>query len=56
MVTLFKASRYQNIGMMKIHVTETKIISLKQTAKNTPTPITKKKKKNFNSQDHQSKK
>ena len=31
--------------MMKIHVTETKIISLKQTAKNTPTPITKKKKK-----------
>lgn len=42
MVTLFKASRYQNIGMIKIHVTEKKIISLKQPAKNTPTPITKK--------------
>ena len=44
MVTLFKASRDQNIGMIKIHVTETKIISLKQPAKNTPTPITKKNK------------
>lgn len=44
MVTLFKASRDQNIGMIKIHVTETKIISLKQPAKNTPTPIIKKQK------------